>query len=441
MKTGINDHRLRFGTVAAITLAGVVAGCGNGIPQEAQPRTPVANDQDSSTNSSAATEAPESTESTDPAPTTIPPVDLPADRAAVFADLARFWSANADAMGVSEIPSIDMDRVQPWRQDAILCEEESILVEDVAANAAAFACTEGGAIVWDDGLLAEIADNFGSATTYGVFAHEYGHYVAWLVDPEGEDIWALGVRAEQFADCAEGAWVADARRRAIPQIPDDDALGEIAGSIWAVSDLPEEDVNSVDAHGTAFDRLYAFYAGYDGGVAACSAFQTATPVLAAHRIVNNGAPAITPETSDQELEDLAAEVVEEFGKVPQPLEGIKAKPNFLEIVGSDELRPELGDGWQLTNVAVNSIAARQEADGGDAFGHEEIIFQGCWNAAMLGWLTAGKSASMSMTTDTLDSAITSIVAFTDPEQPAQAFDILHHLRAAFEAGPTYCKPA
>ena len=187
MKTGINDHRLRFRAVAAITLAGLVAGCGNGIPQEAQPRTPVENDQDSSTNSSAATEAPkstETTETTDPAPTTIPPVDLPADRAAVFADLAQFWSANADAMGVSEIPSIDMDRVQPWRQDAILCEEESILVEDVAANAAAFACTEGGAIVWAYGLLAEIAGDFGSATTYGVFAHAYGHYVAWLVDPE-----------------------------------------------------------------------------------------------------------------------------------------------------------------------------------------------------------------------------------------------------------------
>jgi hypothetical protein len=357
---------------------------------------------------------------------------------AAINDMETFWADNAAAFDLESIPTIDPERVQPYQPNGIPCDGEFTPADEIKDNAMALDCPEGSAILWDAAFIARTQEEIGEGAPYSMLAHEYGHVVASVADPNFDDIYAVGIQAEQFADCAEGAWLADAHSRRLPQVADRKALDDAALSKYDFSDLPEDSVDSEEAHGGAFDRIYAFIVGVDGGPNGCAGLRNTPIEPAAKRIVAGPGPAITEDLDNDQLQELATATVAEFAATPQQLDGMEVTADYFENSGDDEARADYGIGWFLTSTAINTVARAQDERGQDAAGHNEIIFQACWTAAMLGWMAAGHSTTSTLTVEALDSAISSLIAYSDPDDPGTLFDSLHHLRGAFDQGVGYC---
>jgi len=104
-----------------------------------------------------------------------------------------------------------------------------------------------------------------------VVAHEWGHHIQLQLGIDlGVSAAEMGgpppIELEQQADCLAGAYTEDAEDRGWLEPGDvDEALfmtelaGDPVGTSW----------DSPGAHGTSDERVDAFLAGYEGGLAAC----------------------------------------------------------------------------------------------------------------------------------------------------------------------------
>jgi predicted metalloprotease len=138
----------------------------------------------------------------------------------------------------------------------------------------AFYCTVDDSISWDRGvLLPMLLQRFGPIAVVGVLAHEYGHAIQQrLKDKAGITPGTPVIVKEQQADCFAGSylrWVAEGNSK-FYQVSTADGLGQVLASLFLIRDNAGGSATDRSAHGSAFDRIYAFQRGFEQKSASCA---------------------------------------------------------------------------------------------------------------------------------------------------------------------------
>lgn len=192
---------------------------------------------------------------------------------AVMTDLDAWWSQEYPAFYGEAFVSLEGDvyAAYPARPDDIPgCGTERTTYAEVQQYVA-FYCGVGDFLVYDDGddgLLAELAREYGAATIGTVFAHEFGHAIQLRVGALDRSL--PTIVTEQQADCFAGAWtsrVANGQSSLVSFSDGDVRAGLIA--MTKVSDPVGLDQFVPGGHGSAFDRVGAFQVGFVEGLERC----------------------------------------------------------------------------------------------------------------------------------------------------------------------------
>src|SRR3954454_2598291 len=106
-----------------------------------------------------------------------------------------------------------------------------------------------------------------------VLAHETGHAVQFKLGAKSGITQATKtIVKEQQADCYAGAffrWIADGKSKRF-QISTGEGLNRIMATMFFIRDPVGTDANKPGAHGLAWDRVYAFQAGFGDGPKRCA---------------------------------------------------------------------------------------------------------------------------------------------------------------------------
>jgi len=150
---------------------------------------------------------------------------------------------------------------------------------DTAGNANAFYCNTDDSVAWDRGvLLPTMMDQFGPLSVVTVLAHEFGHAVQYrLGDKAGITRNTPTIVKEQQADCFTGSyyrWVAEGKSKYFA-VSTSDGLNSALSSLFLVRDSAGTSATDRSAHGTGFDRTYAFQIGFEQGPTECAAMTQA----------------------------------------------------------------------------------------------------------------------------------------------------------------------
>ena len=193
---------------------------------------------------------------------------------AVMTDLGVWWSqVYPEVYGEAFTPlEGDVYAAYPERPDDIPgCGAPRTTYADVQQYVA-FYCGVGDFIVYDDGedgLLAELAREYGAATIGTVLAHEFAHAIQ--LRNGGLDRALPTITTEQQADCFAGAWTARAARGDAVTLRFSD--GDVRAGLIAmtkVSDPVGIDQFEQGGHGSGFDRVGAFQVGFNEGPGRCA---------------------------------------------------------------------------------------------------------------------------------------------------------------------------
>jgi len=204
-----------------------------------------------------------------------PPRDYDEFVRLVLNDIELWWSAEYPAVygGPIEALTGGVYAGYPERTAAIPgCESGQPTTYDEIILYSAFYCKEGDFMVYDDGpdgVLSQLATEFGPSILGVVFAHEYGHAVQARAGTLDLDL--PTITTEQQADCFAGAWVAHARNGGAQGITFTDA--DVRSGLVAMITVRDPigiDQFEVGGHGSAFDRVGAFQTGFAGGAARCA---------------------------------------------------------------------------------------------------------------------------------------------------------------------------
>ncbi|MCW2702733.1 MAG: putative metalloprotease [Blastococcus sp.] len=189
-------------------------------------------------------------------------------------DLNTFWSqVYPEFFGGDFTPlengyfSVDSNAIDEsaYPETGIGCDGSRTDPADVAGNA--FYDPACDLIAYDRALLEELSTDYGRFLAPVVMAHEFGHAM------QGRFGFAANGRSiqdETQADCFAGAWtgwVAAGKAEHVslrrPELDD-----VIRGFLLLRDDVGSDPADS-QAHGSYFDRVSAFYEGFDGGVGRC----------------------------------------------------------------------------------------------------------------------------------------------------------------------------
>jgi predicted metalloprotease len=189
-----------------------------------------------------------------------------------LADLETFWTAAfPEFFGAEYTPlrngyfSVDSEDVDPgaYPETGIGCEDSPTTPISVAGNA--FYDPACDLIAYDRALLDELSTEYGRFLVPVVMAHEFGHAMQGRFGFSER-----GIQDETQADCLAGAWTgwvaAGESEHVSLRRPE---LDDVIGGYLLLGDDVGSDPNDTQAHGSYFDRVSAFYEGFDGGVAPC----------------------------------------------------------------------------------------------------------------------------------------------------------------------------
>lgn len=247
----------------------------------------------------------------------------------------------------------------PERSDPIPgCGEPSTSYQDLQ-QFVAFYCPLGDFIVYDDGangLLADLADQFGPATIGIVLAHEYGHALQERTGALQRNL--PTVATEQQADCIAGAWSGRAASGNAPGVPftDNDIRAGLISMI-TVQDPVGIDPNEPGGHGSGFDRVGAFQVGFQEGLTRCA------------QLIDNPLPLTPLEFS---LADRATGGNAPFGFGEDDLFGFLVPD--LNLLFDNDLQAQFPNFTQLTLVSIQSLL---DVDCASPFGLFELGVELC----------------------------------------------------------------
>lgn len=129
-------------------------------------------------------------------------------------------------------------------------------------------------IVWDRGvLLPDLTKEVGVLAPPTVLSHEMGHLVQARLGVDTDDILLL----EQQADCYAGGywrWVADGNS-AYFDLNQTSGVRQVLSAMMSTGDPVGTTTSTEGAHGSGFDRSYAFTLGFSNGAVRCSKITTA----------------------------------------------------------------------------------------------------------------------------------------------------------------------
>lgn len=200
------------------------------------------------------------------------PIDSSARNA--LADLTTFWSqAYPEHFGSEYTPleggyfSVDPDDpdASAYPETGIGCAGSPTPLDAVADNA--FYDPVCDLIAYDRTLLDELAAGYGRFLVPVVMAHEFAHAMQARF---GFAASGRSIQDETQADCLAGAWTAwvaagEAQHVSI-RVPE---LDDVVQGFVLLRDDVGTDPEDGAAHGSLFDRVSAFYEGFEGGVAPC----------------------------------------------------------------------------------------------------------------------------------------------------------------------------
>ncbi len=198
------------------------------------------------------------------------PIDTFARNA--LADLEAFWTEAYPEFydeeytplegGFFSVDSTDIDE-SAYPETGIGCPSSRTDPEEVAGNA--FYDPSCDVIAYDRALIEELSTDYGRFLGPVVMAHEFGHAMQGRFGFSDRQI-----IDETQADCFAGAWTrwvaeGNAEHTSI-RVPD---LDDVVRGFLLLRDPVGSDPDDRSAHGSYFDRVSAYYEGFEGGVGAC----------------------------------------------------------------------------------------------------------------------------------------------------------------------------
>ncbi|QWF82799.1 neutral zinc metallopeptidase [Amycolatopsis sp. CA-230715] len=181
---------------------------------------------------------------------------------ATIADVSSFWDA--------KLPENFGTKFEPVKQ---LTSYESngpnqtTGCGDTKKQINAFYCGADDSVAWDRGvLLPMLLKKFGPMAVVVVLGHEFGHAVQYRVqDQAGISRTTPTIVKEQQADCFAGTyfrWIAEDKSKYF-RVSTSEGLSQVMAAMYMIRDQAGGSATEQGAHGSAFDRTYAFQLGFE----------------------------------------------------------------------------------------------------------------------------------------------------------------------------------
>ncbi|WP_243659106.1 neutral zinc metallopeptidase [Tamaricihabitans halophyticus] len=185
------------------------------------------------------------------------------------ADLYEFWEA--------EMPKNFDEQFEPVKRLVSYDAESSpveICGESTEGLVNAFYCQLDDSVAWDRGtLLPGLNQQFGPMAVVTVLAHEMGHAVQFrLGEKSNISNTTQTIIKEQQADCYAGGffrWIAEDKSSHF-RVSTGEGINQVLGALFMIRDEAGQVYTAPGAHGSAFDRVFAFQEGFTEGVARCA---------------------------------------------------------------------------------------------------------------------------------------------------------------------------
>ncbi|MEU6644265.1 neutral zinc metallopeptidase [Saccharomonospora sp. NPDC046836] len=194
---------------------------------------------------------------------------------AAIADVSDYWAEELPAdFGQEFEPVKSLLSYDPNGREIEVCGSSTA---EVPMNA--FYCPSEDLVAWDRGILLPLLkDRFGPMAIVTVLGHEFGHAIQFrLGDKAGVDESTSTIVKEQQADCFTGSyfrWIAENKSKYFT-VSTSEGLNQVLASMYFIRDEPGQSAEEQGAHGTAFDRTYAFQLGFEQGAKECAAINQA----------------------------------------------------------------------------------------------------------------------------------------------------------------------
>jgi predicted metalloprotease len=191
---------------------------------------------------------------------------------AFIADIETYWNATLPAAHGTAYRALE-GGIWPASADTPLPTCGTSSAAAVTYNA--FYCSGADFIAYDDrGLFTDMASYFDTGAIGVVLAHEWGHAIQARIN--GEDLDPIVLELQ--ADCFAGSWAQDAiRRGGVGTYLTAENLHRALGAVILLGDAEGTTAADAGAHGSGFDRIASFLAGYQQGAQSCFAYRTTPP--------------------------------------------------------------------------------------------------------------------------------------------------------------------
>ncbi|MFY1631980.1 neutral zinc metallopeptidase [Solwaraspora sp. WMMB335] len=170
----------------------------------------------------------------------------------------EYWSQRFAGFGA---PFQPIGQVVPYYRDGELsCGEQLI-----PRNNAVYCLASGEEfIAYDANWAFAVFQAVGDSFLFYLIGHEYAHGIQARLELD----YSFSIERELAADCLAGAYLGDSVRDGTLRLDDGD-LDEFQRGLEAVADDPDQPWFEEGSHGTAEQRIAAFFKGYDGSLAGC----------------------------------------------------------------------------------------------------------------------------------------------------------------------------
>ncbi|PRX49452.1 putative metalloprotease [Prauserella shujinwangii] len=195
--------------------------------------------------------------------------------AAAIADVTDYWAQTLPAVFRQRFAPVG--RLLSYDPDGTKVEVCGGSTADAAMNA--FYCPPEDMVAWDRKLLLPLLrERFGPMAIVTVLGHEYGHAIQYRLGPKaGIDENTSTIVKEQQADCFTGTyfrWMAENNSEYFV-VSTSEGLNQVLASLFFIRDEAGQSASDHGAHGSAFDRTYAFQLGFERGAERCAAIDQA----------------------------------------------------------------------------------------------------------------------------------------------------------------------